>query len=137
VVFIRHHTQAQEVDEDDFFHAQETGGTVVSSALLLMDDIIRARYPKSEWNIYGAQASDGDNWHHDSGRCRQILADRILPMVRHFAYVQVAEEEQNLWAEYTLLQATHTHFAMRKAVQASQIVAVFRDFFRREGAQAA
>jgi len=61
IVFIRHHTQAQEVDEEAFFHATETGGTVVSSALSLMDDIVRARYPTSEWNIYAAQASDGDN----------------------------------------------------------------------------
>jgi uncharacterized sporulation protein YeaH/YhbH (DUF444 family) len=45
IVFIRHHTQAQEVDEQEFFHATETGGTVVSSALVLMDEIIQARYP--------------------------------------------------------------------------------------------
>ena len=70
IVFIRHHTQAQEVDEQGFFHSTETGGTVVSSALVLMEEIIRARYPSDQWNIYGAQASDGDNWHHDSGRCR-------------------------------------------------------------------
>ena len=70
LVFIRHHTQAQEVDEENFFHARETGGTVVSSALVLMEEIVRARYSPAEWNIYGAQASDCDNWHHDSGRCR-------------------------------------------------------------------
>ena len=137
VVFIRHHTQAQEVDEENFFHAQETGGTVVSSALILMDEIIRARYPSGEWNIYGAQASDGDNWHHDSGRCRQMLVEKILPAVRYFAYVQVAEEEQNLWDEYAQLQATQPHFAIRKAVQASEIYPVFRDLFRKEGARAA
>jgi hypothetical protein len=112
LVFIRHHTQAQEVDEENFFHARETGGTVVSSALVLMEEIIRARYNPSEWNIYGAQASDGDNWHHDSGRCRELLADKILPLCRYFAYVQVAEEEQNLWEEYTQL-ATPT--ALRDA----------------------
>src|SRR5690606_8259525 len=61
VVFIRHHTIAKEVDEDEFFHSRETGGTVVSSALKLMQSIIEARYSPSEWNIYGAQASDGDN----------------------------------------------------------------------------
>src|SRR6187200_1340958 len=103
IVFIRHHTQAQEVDEENFFHARETGGTVVSSALVLMEEIVRARYSPSEWNIYGAQASDGDNWHHDSGRCRELLAHNILPLCRYFAYVQVAEEEQNLWDEYTAL----------------------------------
>ena len=137
LVFIRHHTQAQEVDEENFFHARETGGTVVSSALVLMEEIIRARYNPSEWNIYGAQASDGDNWHHDSGRCRELLGDKLLPLVRYYAYVQVAEEEQNLWEEYTQLLETHRHFAMRKATSADQIYPVFRDLFKKEGAQAA
>jgi uncharacterized protein len=134
LVFIRHHTQAQEVDEENFFHARETGGTVVSSALVLMDEIIKARYSPSEWNIYGAQASDGDNWHHDSGRCRELLTEHLLPACRYFAYVQVAEEEQNLWEEYTRLQDSHPHFAMRKVTEASQIYPVFRELFKKEGA---
>jgi uncharacterized sporulation protein YeaH/YhbH (DUF444 family) len=121
LVFIRHHTQAQEVDEQNFFHATETGGTVVSSALVLMEEIVRQRYAGGDWNIYGAQASDGDNWHHDSGRCRELLA----------------EEEQNLWEEYTHLLAAHPHFAMRKATEAAQIYPVFRDLFKKEGAVAA
>ncbi len=134
VVFIRHHTQAQEVDEQNFFHATETGGTVVSSALVLMDQIIRERYSPTEWNIYGAQASDGDNWHHDSGRCRELLAEKILPLCRYFAYVQVAEAEQNLWEEYVKLAEEMPQFAMRKAVEVSQIYPVFRDLFKKEGA---
>jgi uncharacterized sporulation protein YeaH/YhbH (DUF444 family) len=134
LVFIRHHTQAQEVDEENFFHARETGGTVVSSALVLMDEIIKARYSPNEWNIYGAQASDGDNWHHDSGRCRELLTESLLPVCRYFAYVQVAEEEQNLWEEYTRLQETHPQFAMRKVSSASQIYPVFRELFKKEGA---
>ena len=135
IVFIRHHTQAAEVDEQNFFHATETGGTVVSSALVLMEEIIRARYSPSEWNIYGAQASDGDNWHHDSGRCRELLADKILPLTRYFAYVQVAEEEQNLWQEYAQLVGVARQFAMRKATEVSQIYPVFRDLFKKEGAE--
>jgi uncharacterized sporulation protein YeaH/YhbH (DUF444 family) len=134
LVFIRHHTQAQEVSEEDFFHARETGGTVVSSALELMDQIITARYNPTEWNIYGAQASDGDNWHHDSGRCRELLTTKLLPACRYFAYVQVAEEEQNLWDEYAKIAESHKQFAMRKAVSADQIYPVFRDFFKKEGA---
>ena len=134
LVFIRHHTQAQEVDEQNFFHATETGGTVVSSALVLMEEIARARYPTAEWNIYGAQASDGDNWHHDSGRCRELLADKILPLCRYFAYVQVAEEEQNLWDEYAQLAEQTKAFAMRKVTEAAQIYPVFRELFKKEGA---
>jgi uncharacterized sporulation protein YeaH/YhbH (DUF444 family) len=136
IVFIRHHTQAQEVDEQNFFHATETGGTVVSSALEKMIEIARARYPRNEWNIYGAQASDGDNWHHDSGRCRTLLADQLLPMCRYYAYLQVAEEEQNLWDEYALLASHVKHFAMRKATDPGQIYPVFRQLFRKEGVAA-
>ena len=133
IVFIRHHTQAQEVDEQTFFHATETGGTVASSALVLMNDIARARYPRGEWNIYGAQASDGDNWFDDSARCRTLLSESILPLCRYFAYVQVAEEEQQLWREYaTLAAASPAVFAARKATAASQIYPVFRDLFKKE-----
>ena len=133
IVFIRHHTQAQEVDEDAFFHAKESGGTVVSSALVLMHQIMVARYPSGEWNIYGAQASDGDNYTNDSTRCRTLLSEKILPLCRYFAYVQVADEEQNLWQEYQHLEDEHANFAMRKAVESSQIYPVFRDLFKKEG----
>ncbi|MBP6096978.1 MAG: YeaH/YhbH family protein [Methyloversatilis sp.] len=136
IVFIRHHTQAQEVDEHEFFHATETGGTVVSSALVLMESIIQARYPRGEWNIYGAQASDGDNWHDDSPRCRELLEQKILPQCRYFAYIQVVDEEQSLWHEYASLVDEAANFAMRKASGSDQIYPVFRDLFRKEGATA-
>jgi uncharacterized sporulation protein YeaH/YhbH (DUF444 family) len=134
LVFIRHHTQAQEVSEEDFFHSRETGGTVVSSALILMDEIITERYSPSEWNIYGAQASDGDNWHNDNGRSSEILKEQILPLCRYFAYVQVAEAEQSLWEEYAKLQSGHSNFAMKKALDPTQIYPVFRELFKKEKA---
>ena len=133
IVFIRHHTQAQEVSEDEFFHATESGGTVVSSALELMQKIQQQRYSPLEWNIYGAQASDGDNYSNDSGRCRDLLADKLLRVCRYFAYVQVADVEQNLWEEYALLTEAHANFAMRKATEPSHIYPVFRDLFKKEG----
>lgn len=136
IVFIRHHTQAQEVDENTFFHATETGGTVVSSALELMQQVVAQRYSPAEWNIYGAQASDGDNYSSDSGRCRQLLAEQLLPLCRFYAYVQVVEAEQDLWDEYAQLAAQHPHFAMRKATEPSQIYPVLRDLFKKEGVTA-
>jgi Uncharacterized conserved protein len=45
VVFIRHHTSAREVDEEEFFYSRETGGTIVSSALKMMQEIMAERYP--------------------------------------------------------------------------------------------
>ena len=131
VVFIRHHTQAAEVSEEEFFKSTESGGTVVSSALILMHEIIKARYPASEWNIYGAQASDGDNWHQDSSKCRELLTDKLLPLCRYFAYVQVAEEDQNLWEEYTTVRDTHPSFAMQKITSAAEIYPVFRELFKK------
>ena len=74
IVFIRHTSTAEEVDEETFFYSRETGGTVVSTALEKMLEIARARYPTDRWNIYGAQASDGDNYGADSGRCVRCSA---------------------------------------------------------------
>ena len=134
IVFIRHHTQADEVDEDTFFHSRESGGTVVSSALELMARIVNARYSPTEWNIYGAQASDGDNWNNDSERCTQILREQLLPASRYFAYIQVVADEQNLWTEYEALAATQPHFVLRKATSPGEIYPVFRDLFKKSEA---
>ncbi|UCV23202.1 YeaH/YhbH family protein [Ferribacterium limneticum] len=133
VVFIRHHTVAEEVDEDNFFHSRETGGTIVSSALKLMRDIITERYASSAWNIYCAQASDGDNWNDDSPLCREMLAESILPMVQYFAYIEIADSEpQNLWLEYEELAGAYPGlFAMQRITAVSDIYPVFRELFRK------
>ncbi len=135
VVFIRHHTVASEVDEDEFFTSRESGGTVVSSALELMHKIIADRYPSSQWNIYGAQASDGDNWNDDSPRCRDFLEQKLLPLTQYFAYIEITDgPPQNLWQEYDKLQAAHAdHFAMRRIDTVADIYPVFRDLFKRQG----
>lgn len=139
VVFIRHHTVAKEVDEDDFFTSRETGGTVVSSALELMHTVIRARYPSSQWNIYGAQASDGDNWNDDSPRCRELLQDALLPLTQYFAYIEITDgPPQNLWREYEKLQSSHPgHFAMQRIGAVRDIYPVFRELFRKRGVEGA
>ena len=132
LVFIRHHTVAMEVDEDDFFHSRESGGTVVSSALELMDEIIRERYPTSDWNIYAAQASDGDNWTDDSPICRDLLMSRIMPYVQYFAYIEItADQHQSLWTEYQNVQAAYENFAMQQIETPADIYPVFRELFKR------
>jgi uncharacterized sporulation protein YeaH/YhbH (DUF444 family) len=132
VVFIRHHTIAKEVDEEEFFHSRESGGTVVSSALHVMRDIIDERYAGGMWNIYGAQASDGDNWDNDSPLCRELLAETILPHCQYFAYVEITPgEPQNLWREYEKLLTGHKNFAIQRIEQASDIYPVFRELFKK------
>jgi uncharacterized sporulation protein YeaH/YhbH (DUF444 family) len=133
LVFIRHHTSAMEVDEENFFHSRESGGTVVSSALVLMRDIIQQRYPTDEWNIYAAQASDGDNWDSDSANCGQLLDTQLLPLVQYFAYIEITEvEPQNLWYEYLRVQDGHPQFAMQKIRNVADIYPVFRELFKRQ-----
>ncbi|EXF46898.1 hypothetical protein BAY1663_00622 [Pseudomonas sp. BAY1663] len=133
VVFIRHHTSAKEVDEEEFFYSRETGGTIVSSALKMMQEIMAERYPANEWNIYAAQASDGDNWNDDSPLCRDILINQIMPFVQYFTYVEITpREHQALWYEYNQVAETFAEaFAQQQLVSAADIYPVFRELFQR------
>jgi len=134
IVFIRHHTSAKEVDEEEFFYSRETGGTVVSSALSLLNKIIQERYSDQKYNIYAAQASDGDNWNADSPRCQQILNDLVMPYMQYFAYVEIMpRHHQSLWDAYQIIQSQHEHFAMQHITSITDIYPVFRDLFKRQG----
>ncbi len=133
VVYIRHHTQAKEVEEEEFFYSRETGGTIVSSALELTRDIIKQRYPPTDWNIYAAQASDGDNWNDDSPLCEQILAKDLLPQLRYYAYVEITRRDhQGLWEHYENLLDRYDNFAMQHIREHNDIYPVFREFFRKQ-----
>jgi len=133
VVFIRHHTAAAEVDENDFFHSRESGGTVVSSALHLLQKIIAERYSSGEWNSYVAQASDGDNWDNDSVLCKQLLSNTIMPAVQYYTYVEITDgPPQNLWEQYMEVASHHQNFAMQKIVTPADIYPVFRELFKKQ-----
>lgn len=133
VVFIRHHTAASEVDEEEFFHSRESGGTVVSSALHLLDKVIDERYGAGSWNSYVAQASDGDNWDNDSVLCRQLLINTIMPKVQYYTYVEITDgPPQNLWEQYSQVPDHHPNFAMQKIVTPADIYPVFRELFKKQ-----
>ncbi|MDR9829595.1 YeaH/YhbH family protein [Vibrio sp. FNV 38] len=133
VVFIRHHTQAKEVDEHEFFYSQETGGTIVSSALKLMKEIVDKRYPSAEWNIYAAQASDGDNWADDSPRCKELLVNQLLPACQYYSYIEITRRShQTLWHEYEKVQSAFSNFAMKNIRSTDDIFPVFRELFAKE-----
>ena len=136
LVFIRHHTSAKEVDEEEFFYSRETGGTIVSSALKLTKEIIEERYPMVDWNIYVAQASDGDNWNDDSPLCKQILVNQLLPMMSYFSYIEITpRNHQALWREYEkIIPLYPDNFALRQIVEVGDIYPVFRDLFQRKEA---
>lgn len=143
IVFIRHTHEAKEVDEETFFHSRESGGTVISSALIEMARIAKERYPADQWNIYGAQASDGDNLSSDNARSVALLRETILPMAQYYAYLQVgrgdfdredgvfARQETTLWRAYQELVRPNLPMAMRKVNDRRDIYPVFRELFER------
>ncbi len=147
IVFIRHTHEAKEVDEDTFFHSPETGGTVVSSALREMQRIVAERYPPENWNIYAAQASDGDNSPNDGATSAALLRDVILPACQYYAYLEVGSDHDRmqagfinhkttLWQTYEALQDDGLNIAMRKVNHRREIYPVFRELFRRRDAEA-
>ena len=141
IVFIRHTDRAEEVDEETFFYGPATGGTLVSSALAAMRGIIASRFDPAEWNIYGAQASDGDNAHSDGGLSGQLLRE-ILPLCQYFAYIEVGEEggdssisRSPLWTLYEGIRSELLPLSMRKVCRRSEIFPVFHDLFQKREAQ--
>jgi len=147
IVFIRHTHEAKEVDEETFFHSPETGGTVVSSALREMERIVAERYPPENWNIYAAQASDGDNSPNDGATSAALLRDVILPACQYYAYLEVGSDHDRmqagfinhktaLWQTYETLQEDGANIAMRKVNHRREIYPVFRELFRRRDAEA-
>ncbi|ATQ69145.1 MULTISPECIES: YeaH/YhbH family protein [Methylosinus] len=149
IVFIRHTDRAGEVDEETFFRSAETGGTMVSSALQEMARIIRERYDPGVWNIYAAQASDGDNLSSDNPQTRELLQNHILPLCQYFAYVEVSgpnsdthgyaphHGQTSLWITYASLQKESEKFQMRRVSRREHIYSVFRQLFQRRAAKTA
>jgi uncharacterized sporulation protein YeaH/YhbH (DUF444 family) len=143
IVFIRHTDRAEEVDEETFFHGPASGGTLVSSALQAMHDIVRSRFKPTDWNIYAAQASDGDNSSSDGEVAGRLLTEMILPVSQFFAYLEVGESgghtfdmsDSSLWSLYERLRANGAPLSMRKVSDRSEIFPVFHDLFHRRGKQ--
>jgi uncharacterized sporulation protein YeaH/YhbH (DUF444 family) len=143
IVFIRHTDRAEEVDEETFFHGPATGGTLVSSALEAMHDIVRTRFRPADWNIYAAQASDGDNYTSDGAAVSRLLTEKILPVSQFFAYLEVGASgggsfdraASSLWTLYERLRADGAPLSIRKVSERSEIFPVFHDLFQRRGKQ--
>ncbi len=135
MVFIRHHTTAKEVTEEEFFNSKESGGTVVITALELMAKIIRERYSEN-WNIYAAQASDGDVWDRsDAQDCGKILDSDILNKVQYMIYIEICRRsEGDLWQTYDGLRQKRKNFEIGKINEVGDIWKVFQDFFKKKTA---
>ena len=133
IVFIRHHTEAREVEEEEFFNSRESGGTKVLPALQLMNQIIDERYDANTWNIYGCQASDGDVWSmRDAEDSQGFLQTNILPKVQYMAYLEInpRERDSDLWGAYKQLEKES--FALRKLYDKKDIWPIFEGLFKKE-----
>ncbi|HET9628683.1 MAG TPA: YeaH/YhbH family protein [Novosphingobium sp.] len=145
LVFIHHTDHAAEVDEETFFHSRVSGGTLVSSALDELVRVVVARYRPEDWNIYVAQASDGDNFTRDNARTVELLEQAILPLCQYYAYIEVGAEDPSfpgstgaapstLWPDLEPLAAACPRFAMRKVHHRREIYPVLHELFRKRGA---
>ncbi len=135
--FIYHTTEAKEVDEETFFNNRESGGTVISSALELVDQIIKADYASDVSNLYVCQCSDGDNWAGDNGTCYELLVDDIMPKVQYYAYLQIDPEgttnyTSDIWASYESVAQEFESFQMTRVQEESAIYSVFRELFEKK-----
>ncbi|MDX5421215.1 MAG: YeaH/YhbH family protein [Hymenobacteraceae bacterium] len=132
LVFIRHHTEAKEVNEEEFFNSRESGGTVVAPSLKLMDKIMRERYDDS-WNVYCCQASDGDVWSkQDALECKGLLQETILPAIQYMAYIEISNKarESDLWQAYKRI-SNDEDFSIRHIYEPYEIWPVFQGLFRK------
>jgi uncharacterized sporulation protein YeaH/YhbH (DUF444 family) len=137
VRFIRHTETAEEVDENIFFHDPKTGGTVVSSALSRFSEVQKRDFPANSWNIYLAQASDGDNTRADNVNVVKLMNDSILPVVQYMAYIETHNDinlsmgTTDLWGTYLTLgsEGAARKLAMRQVAKKTDIWPVFAELF--------
>lgn len=138
IIFVRHTDTAEEVDEQEFFYSNESGGTAVSSGLKLVHKIIVERYPIDTWNIYVVQASDGDNYYTDSPKCAELMK-MILPLVQYYVYAEVkqsysmsSDDDTNVWTLMMSLAKTNAKLAVVHLPSVEKVVNVFRQVFAKE-----
>ncbi|ONI46323.1 hypothetical protein AN641_01770 [Candidatus Epulonipiscioides gigas] len=88
IIFISHTTTAKEVNENDFFHKKESGGTYISAGYKKALEIIKDRYDINIWNVYAFHCSDGDNWGEDNVLAT-TFAREICENSNLFGYIEI------------------------------------------------
>ena len=138
IVFVAHDTKGYEVNEDQFFTRGNSGGTLVSTGLDLVDEIIRKRYHPNSWNIYAFQCSDGDNWPDDTEKTL-ALVEKIKKASQMFGYCEIGPEvsykdDELSWVSSSKLSSvykTHIDKKLRMARMTSKkdVWPAFKKFF--------
>lgn len=129
--FIAHDTQAQEVNEKEFFSIADGGGTSISYAFELCKDIITHNYSSSSWNIYCFYASDGDTW-GDEDKCVTLVEDIVNLGANLFAYSEVRmddhikDSESPLYRKLANKQSTYDEIIVSSIENNEDIIGVLQ-----------
>ncbi len=141
VVFIRHTTQATEVDEQEFFYGTLSGGTLVKPAIDLAAKIQAERFPSGDWNVYCAQVSDGGIDKSDANRTAEVVRARMTEGWKYFAYIEIAEQSYGVdpflasYLGHPMIDAYDglglENLQTRTVSNAKEIYPVFRDLLKK------
>lgn len=139
IVFIKHTDKAWECDEDEFFHARDSGGTLFSPVVDLINKIINERYPLDLWNIYVAEASDGDNDSDDNITTKDIL-DVLIPKCQYYIYIETTVYNGN-WAPssrkmWESMDDKFENFCQVVISKEEEVLPVFRQIFMKKKGEA-
>lgn len=140
LIFIHHTDKAREVSEEEFFSTRESGGTVVSSALLELRKMMPGRLDPAKTNVYVCQCSDGDNYTSDNALCQKLLKEELLGATQYWAYIQIDREgswpvppegSDTLWSAYGEVGESMKNLARRRVGSEKDIYPVFRNLFEK------
>jgi len=139
IVFVRHTTDAAECTEQEFFYGQETGGTLVSSGVKEVNNIIEDRYPLDAWNIYCVQASDGDNFDSDN-KSMVLELEKLLPRCQYYVYNEVLQNSMyrgddhitNVYAAMDSLKDQYPNLSLVSIGNIEDVVPTFRRIFTKK-----
>lgn len=142
IVFIRHTSEAAEVDEQTFFYSTETGGTIISTAFELMQKIQKERFSATDYNIYACYAGDGDNFISDNTAVADIL-ETMLPLMQYCIYAEVgdnsgsttfwgAASDHGIWKTAERLSEEKDNFAAVRMLDVDDVYPLFRELFSGE-----
>jgi uncharacterized sporulation protein YeaH/YhbH (DUF444 family) len=128
LVFIRHTEDAEECQEQEFFHGSKSGGTRVLAGLQKVAEVA-LRYPASHWNVYLAQASDGDAFGDDGTRSAQFLASTLRERLRFAVFLGVGSDENSTLARSYRAIADAGYLSMAHAANRDLVYPAFRALF--------
>ena len=101
---------------------------------------VRDPYRPNGWNLYAAQASDGENYASDADRCIELLGGEVMPLCQYYAYVEILDQREleifrdspdgtALWRAYRGINNDWPNFDMKRIAEPGDIYPVFRELF--------